>query len=377
MTLLVIILGAGICYWLQNIIYEKYWSKGLFVDLSFQKKQVVKGETVELKEVITNNKVLPLLMLRLKFMMHSSMQFPDSEENVAVSDLCYKNDVFSLLFFQKITRTIPFVCTQRGFFTIDHIDLISSNLFLNISYIKSEPIYREIIVFPSMVDASKLEIPFQRIMGELLSRKYLYADPFEFRGIREYMPTDTMSSINWKSSAKSGELLVNVHEYTASQEICLLLNLEKETQWEADTVLEECISMAAGLCEKLLSVNVGIRILCNGCDLHTKQPVCLTTGASLEHMETILTSFARIDLKLPMQSFLDILEEQKQSSDTDTLYVMISEATGTRLQTAYEELAMKNSGAMWILPYDNHPEFDVKMCPSVQVLSWEVAGNAK
>lgn len=377
MALLVIILGAMLAYLIQNRLYEKYWSEGLEVDVSFSKKQAVKGETVNLVEVITNNKLLPLLMLRLKFIMNRNLKFSDTEENVAVSDQCYKNDVFSVLFFQKITRTIPFECSQRGFYTLENLDLVSSNLFLNISYVKTMPIYREITVFPAMVDGSMIEIPFNKIMGELLSRKYLYEDPFEFRGIREYMPTDTMSSINWKSTAKTGDLRVNVHEYTASQEICVLLNVEKETQWESDYLMEECISLAASLCEKMLGANVGIRLISNGCDLYTKQPVVMETGASMEHMESILTALARIDLKLPTPSFLDVLEEQKLQSDKDTLYVMISVASGMKLQTAYEELAIKNPGAMWILPYRYQPEFEIKMCPSVQVMPWEVIANEK
>lgn len=377
MILFLVLAGAVIVYLLQNKIYEKNWSKGLTVSVDFEKKQAVKGETVNLIEVITNQKVLPLLMVHLKFIVSRNLRFKDVEDSVSVSDQCYKNDVFSLLFYQKITRTLPCVCEGRGFYTITEADLVSSNLFLNIQYVKHIPLYTELTVFPKMADGDKLEIPFKKVMGELLTRRYLYEDPFEFRGIREYSSTDTMSSINWKATARTGEFKVNVHDYTASQEVCILLNLESETNWEADHLMEECISIAAGLCNKLMEHNVGVRLICNGRDLYSKEEIILDGGASLMHMDTILTSLARIDLNLPRESFVRRLNDMVEDESDKTLYVMVSVAYGTALQKEYENLAVKSSGAMWILPYSYKPEFEMKCCPSVEIYPWEVTANEK
>lgn len=375
MTLFIVLLGVVAVYLLQNKLYEKNWNKGLIVSVDFEKKQAVKGETVNLIEVITNNKILPLLMLQLKFIVDRNLHFLDMEDNFSVSDQCYKNDVFSLLFYQKITRTIPFVCAKRGFYTINEASLVSSNLFLDIQYIKHIPVYTELTVYPQLADGNKLEIPFRKIMGELLSRRYLYEDPFEFRGIREYTTTDTMSSINWKASARTGDFKVNVHDYTSSQEICILLDLETETNWESDFLMEECISIAAGLCSKLTEANVAVKMLSNGCDLYSKKAVRIESGMSLGHMDSVLTSLARIDLKLPMENFVDIINECLQKENDNTLYVLVSVASRAKLQESYQQLAQKGTGAMWILPYKYTKEFDIKLCPSVEVLPWEVTVN--
>ncbi len=377
MTLFLILIGALAVYWLQNALYEKYWSKNLLVSVDFDRKQAVKGDTVNLIEVITNNKILPLLMVRLKFVVDRSLRFLDVEDSVAVSDQCYKNDIFSLLFYQKITRTLPFVCKRRGFYTINDVDLVSSNLFLNIQFVENRTMYTELTVFPEMADGNKLEIPFKKIMGELLSRRYLYEDPFEFRGIREYSTSDTMSSINWKATAKTGDFKVNVHDYTSSQEVCILLNLETETQWEDDYLMEECISVAAGLSDKLVGADVSMKLISNGCDLYSKEGVKLSGGSSAEHIDSILTSLARIDLNLPKISFSEMLTELAGRESDNTLYVMVSLACGNILQKAYEELAVKSSGAMWIIPYSHKPEFDIKLCPSVEVFPWEVTANER
>ncbi len=377
MTLILVVIGAALVYFLQNKLYQKYWDKSLEVSVAFEKKQAVKGETVHLVEVITNNKVLPLLMLHLKFAIDRKLKFTDMEDSVSVSDKCYKNDIFSLLFYQKITRTLTFVCSGRGFYTITEADLVSSNLFLNVQFIKHIPLYTEITVFPALADGKRLEIPFRKMMGTLLTRQYLYEDPFEFRGIREYSTSDTMSSINWKATAKTGEFKVNVHDYTASQEVCILLNLESETNWEADALMEECISIAAGLCDKFAAADIGVKICSNGCDLYSGEPVCFDTGSSSVHMDAILSGFARIDLKLPMRKFTEVVEELVTKETGNTIYVMVSVACGMKLQEAFEVLAQKSSGAMWILPYIHRPEFDMKVCPSVDIMPWEVTANEK
>lgn len=377
MTLILVVFGAAFVYFLQNKLYQKYWDKSLEVSVAFEKKQAVKGETVHLAEVITNNKVLPLLMLHLKFTIDRKLKFTDMEDNVSVSDKCYKNDIFSLLFYQKITRRLPFVCTGRGFYTITEADLVSSNLFLNVQFIEHIPLYTEITVFPALADGSRLEIPFRKMMGTLLTRTYLYEDPFEFRGIREYSTSDTMSSINWKATARTGDFKVNVHDYTASQEVCILLNLESETNWESDVLMEECISIAAGLCDKFAAADVAVRILSNGCDLYSKEPVCFEAGSSSIHMDTILSGLARIDLKLPMRKFTEVLEELAAEETGNTVYVMVSVACGMKLQEAYEVLAQKTPGAIWILPYSHKPEFEMKICPSVEIMPWEVTANEK
>ena len=53
-------------------------------------------------------------MVMVKFEVDRSFLFGNEVVNTNVSDHCYKSDVFSLLFYQKIVRKIPLVCTRRG-----------------------------------------------------------------------------------------------------------------------------------------------------------------------------------------------------------------------------------------------------------------------
>ncbi len=361
-------------YFVQNKLYEKYWDHGLKVSVEFSKNQVVQGDQVDLIEVISNEKILPLLMVRLKFKTDRSLRFTDIEENVAVSDKTYKNDIFSLLFYQKITRRIPCKCTGRGVFNIEEVELVSANLFLSVDYIDTVPVFSQITVYPKVADAKQLAIPFRTMMGELLSRKRLYEDPFEFRSIREYTGMETMGAINWKATARTGDLKVNVHGNTSSQKTCILLNLDTETNWSSDRLVEECISIAAGLSDMLMKANVAVSLVTNAVDVFTKEEIVLDDGNSSLHMDRLLTALAHIDAKAEHRSFVEVLSQMQSqhSQSSDTLYVMISIASGVTLQNALEDFSKNLGDSMWILPYEHQPEFSISDLAHVSVYPWEV-----
>ena len=67
MEIILIIIGAALLYWLQNRIYKKNWDRGLRVDLRFGEAACVEGGKNQLIEVITNQKWLPLPVVRVRF----------------------------------------------------------------------------------------------------------------------------------------------------------------------------------------------------------------------------------------------------------------------------------------------------------------------
>ena len=114
MLIIVMLLGAGAVYMVLRKIYAALWYKNLTVRIDFSKKNAVCGETIELVETVTNKKRLPLPYINLKFQVNRAFRFEDGEENSVVSDNTYRNDIFSLMMYQKVTRKIPIKCTKRG-----------------------------------------------------------------------------------------------------------------------------------------------------------------------------------------------------------------------------------------------------------------------
>lgn len=372
MEILLLFAGAALVYWIQNVLYRKFWDKDLSVSIRFQDKPVLEGETAQLTEVIENRKLLPLSYLNVKFKISRYLHFQNME-NTSTSDWNYKNDIFSVLFHQRITRILPFECQKRGYYTIDQAELISANLLLTSSLVQAVPQQTHIYVYPRAIDISSLDVPFKKMMGSRNSKRFLYEDPFEFRGLRDYARTDPMSSINWKAWAKTGEPMVNVHDSTTSQEAVVFLNLEDETIWKYDQLHEVAIRIASALCYRFLSQSVPTRIICNGQDMMTKKPAVLPVGTGLRQVNAINEILARIDLSAPTESCLNQVQRiRTEQGNSLPLYVMISHCMRQDLLEAFLSLAEKSAGALWIAPLYEEMELRITPASCMDVIRWEV-----
>ncbi|MBO5487163.1 MAG: DUF58 domain-containing protein [Eubacterium sp.] len=372
MSLIFIGIGIYLIVIAVKRIYAKNWSKGISVDLDFSASEVYPGDKVIIMETVANANWLPLPMINVKFGIDKRLVFEAGTENTAVSDKSYKSDVFSLLFFQKVTRKLPFTCTQRGYYYIDDLDIVSTDLFMKNVVSLTSPVKQSITVYPKPLSSELIDIPYNRIMGTLLTKRYTYEDPFEFRSIREYQTYDTMRSINWNASARTGDLKVNVYENTSCQEVCILLNLENEGIWEYEDLKEASISLACSLAYRLTEQGIGVSILSNGVDAVTTQEIHIACGCDEGHRKTIATQLSRIDLKKNMQEFSMLLDKERRQISAGAMLVMVSMCKKNSLQEAYTKLAAECSDSLWILPLLSGMNGDMELYDKNKVIRWEV-----
>ncbi len=368
MIVLMMLFGAGIVYLFLQYLYRKRWNSKLDVDVKFAANYTMAGESAEIVEKITNAKRLPLPYINMKFTLDHSMRFAEDDSNSTVSDYTYRNDVFSLWGNQRITRKVPVICTKRGVYKIDSAEVVSTGIFMNDICVAKFPIYTEITVYPKQADASRIEIPYSKILGTLERNSYRNEDRFLFRGIREYQTFDTMNMINWNATARAGELMVNQFNESISQEVCILLNLEPAGATRIDAVAEESISVAAGLASMLLQQGISVSVFSNGRDYVTGEAVQLTAQSGAWQFNEIHTALARVDLNQEMESFAKMLEKHIPDSH---LYVMISANTRSDLQEILQE-HRKDAATLWIAPYlagEERPQVQF----GIEMTDWEVA----
>ncbi len=268
--LIPILITAGVLLLLFTLLrwlYDRFWERGLSCRISFMGEYAVEDETSDLSEVIVNRKLLPLPVLEISFHMDRRLHF-SSEENSSLSDQTYRRDVFTAGPRQKITRTLPFKCAGRGYFRINEAGLTAQDLFLTRKYVSHMPQNTEFYVLPRTVPAHQIQIPYARIMGEVLSRRRVCDDPFEFGGLREYSRGDPMKYINWKATARAGRLLINIHESTLSQRVIIAVDMERGS----DFLNEYAVRICCTLSERLLSEGIELDLYSNGTDIQTGEP---------------------------------------------------------------------------------------------------------
>lgn len=372
MLIVIILIGAFFINYVLQKAYSHLWNRNLDVVAAFQKEPTIEGREAYLTETITNRKWLFLPVLQVGFHIHRNLWFADGE-NTSVSDQCYKRDIFSVGPYQKITRTIPFRCTKRGYYEIDKIELVThSPLMTKKSYMTlMRPDY--FYVYPRRVDERKLEVPFQKIMGEVLTQKNLYEDPFEFRGIREYQPTDSMHKINWKASARSDQWMVNLYSSTSAQEVVILLDVEDETIWKYDAIHEEGIRLAVSLAAHCMEKGIPVSLRTNARDLLTKEVFSLDAGVGKRQLDAINEGLARIDLAQKPDRMEFVLQREREAMQGNTAtYLMISKSQRESCLEAYEKLLQNGTSGIWIATLHQDMEWEPAHPVTFPVLRWEV-----
>jgi len=372
MEIAIALLGAVLIFLIQRGLYRYYWSRKLFINLKFSTSHCMEGEDAYLTQTITNQKLLPIPILRIKFQTSRHLVFYDNN-NSQLSDNNYRNDLVSLVMYQRLTRNLKFLCSRRGFYTINHCDIVCSDLFITESMVSNLALDLSLYVYPRYIDQVRINPIFHKILGNVLTKRFINEDPFEFAGIRQYQIYDTLKSINWNASAKTGELKVNVHDTTSSQQVKILLNLESHTIWIYDDILEESIRLAASLANLLIRQGIPTGIYSNGRDLITKETLAIPPGSGNNHITSICEGLARLDTSLPVQPFVSFSDQLIRVTNENDYFIIISFYHKEDLQKLFKTAFYKKQDYYhWILPINKEITVAVDSCFNPNITLWNI-----
>lgn len=366
MRIVVALFIAIIIYSIQNRLYRRSWDKNLEVDVNIADEYIETGESSALMLTITNAKRLPLPVLNIKFSAPREFEF-SNETNASVTDLYYRNDAFSVLGGQRIKRQLDFVAKKRGYFEINGINVIAKNFFMTGTFAKTVYSKTSIYVLPSKLEFEDVNLAFNDIIGDIELQKRFNEDPYTFRGIREYSFGDTMSKINWKASAKMGNLMVNQYNQTALLKVKLLLNLDTNVMIRAAYIRELSISLCSTLADKFISNKTAVALTSNGY-YKDKNMAEIGFGASKNHGVAIDKCLAKINSSGEAEEFIAIIDSLKHIEDNVT-YVVVSSYCKEDLLERLDEMWKNNIPVYMIVPYYDQYSINVTR-PYIR--GWEV-----
>ncbi len=350
MLILWIPLGIFLLYWLWQRIFLEIWDKGLSAVLTFKERAVTEGETATLIYEVTNRKRLPLPVVRLQFAMSSGLVAEDNP-NASVSDRTNVVEYFTMGGYEAVTREQNLTAKKRGYYQILGTSFVVPGLFDRRAGYKDITQFTDLYVQPKMLPADAMDDAWEQILGEVIARKRLYEDVFTFRGIREYAPSDPMRSVNWKASARAGQLMVNLREHTSGQEIRILLNLEEPAVYYDPEILEYSIRLAFTLAGRCIDGRIPVGLISNGRDCMTDQEIRIAGGGSPEHLGTIAEALTRVALEKGAGPFFELVENEALTERAENVtYCLISSSRDGRLMKAAGRLASVQGGLLWLCP---------------------------
>jgi len=352
------LLALGI-YSLQLHVYKDKWNKNLKVDAFFKVDEAFAGDEAELTETIENTKSLPLPMVKMKLQLSRKLLFRDTD-NSKVSDYFYRTDIYNIGPNQRVKRTIKFVCKERGYYDFHGVDLLASDLFFTSEFLKSYETSSHLYVYPKPYDPKLIEPVLNRVNGEVLTKNNLIEDPFELKGIREYQTFDSLKNVNWKASAKTEDLMVNMHDYTAKRTIRIFLNLEDATIFDEAELKELSISMAISCVIHFCNQGIPVSVYSNTKDVLTDKPVRIEEGSGDTHIRAVNRAFARIELSKGSLPFKDYFEAALFDDAKDTFTIVISPYMQPDFQEALLKLKSEGKDFVWLCPSYKRSPFEVE-----------------
>lgn len=373
MTVIFLIAGAFFAVWLLEKIYQKNWSNGLTVSIKFQSEPVFEGKKASLTETIENRSWMFMPVLQVGFRVDRNLKFPE-EENAAVSDKLYERDIFSVMFYQKITREIRFETAKRGYYVIDRADLMTKTLLATEELHENAELFTYLYVYPRLISVDSLEVIFRRMMGEITAQRRIYEDPFAFRGLREYMPGDPLNKINWKASARAMDTLVNVHDSTESARCCFLLDVEDEGILRFEQVHEEGIRLAASLGAQMIERQIPVSLLANGVDQVTGETIYLEPGSGMRQKNRLFESLARLKTEEEPEPFPELLKRYlPEITREHPLCVLITRNQRPRLVEAVQEITRTGASLLWIATVTRDIPWKLEQVQGAEIIRWEVS----
>lgn len=389
---LMLFAGVGLLWLLQTVWIREFWDRKLSVSLHFRDAYIYEGEESALEEVVVNDKWLPISALGVHFAMSRNLKFQkESSANSNVTDQTYRRDVFSFLFHQQVRRTLVFCGKRRGCYQISGVEVTGCDFFFNEIGSRTYAQHTQMFVFPAQVDTRRISFLCNVISGMVLSQNRLFPDPFEFSGIRGYVPSDPRNHINWKATSRTGELMVNQFDSTTSVDVTILFDVADPYILKNENLVEESVRIVSSLAARLIRQKMPVRVVGNatvadGVSRNVTVPdgmaggtsaldesgaFCAYYPAGAGDADDLNRKLACMEVGTVRFSAAELLKEELGSGTDGRTYIFVSKNQEEETMEMVSRFVSANRQVLWVLPILKGQEVSELNVPNVKIVPWE------
>ena len=226
--------------------------------------------------------------------------------------------------------------------------MVAYPLMLNQFYRKGLSTEAQIYVYAKRTNVTDILRASENLLGEQESNRKYLEDPFAFASIREYTMQDPMKNINWKASAKTGDLMVNTYTSVKNEKMMIYLDIEDSGILKQESLREESVSVAATLYQKLLSKGTEVGICINLYDENREKIFCLPPSRSKSH-RTELEQTLAVEWK---EEVVADFEKMLEIPTRDAIPVIISKNISEQRVREAEALCGKKAKGIWVVVHE-------------------------
>ncbi|WP_010245007.1 DUF58 domain-containing protein [Acetivibrio cellulolyticus] len=306
------IIATVIVLYIQRLVYTRLGLRDIEYERYFSTNTAFVGEEIHMVECISNKKLLPLPWLRLESRIDPSLKF-QSQGDLDIKYGAYHKSFFSLSPYKKITRRHKVKCLKRGFYSLNSAVITCGDALGLNETCKNIDLSSNLLVYPDAINVDEIPFPVRSWIGEIIVRRWILEDPFMILGIREYNYGDPLNHINWKATARSGDIKVHNLDHTSSPSLMIYLNVEDSYNTNGyvakPDIIEKGIIYAASIVNYALSNGVETGFASNGSTIdQPKQIIRILPGAGAAQLAILLEAMAKIVIA-QTTAFSTLIEE--------------------------------------------------------------------
>ena len=228
----------------------------------------------------------------------------------------------------------PLKGNKRGQFMLRDWRVSSTDLFGLSAWEMGFSDSKVITVFPRIFKLEKFFTTYRQPFGEIKNKYPIFEEISKPAGVRPYQSGDEQRRINWKLSARTGELLVNQYTPSISQKTMVLLNFYRNDydfkfkEFYCELALEVAASVFNQLQEKKQDIGFATHALHKILRVHdnnvhetqSHKTLSITAAGGKKHFITLLEVLSQIHPQdqLPFSNLFEKLDNLSISSNKST-----------------------------------------------------------
>ena len=284
-------------------IVSRVWAalslEEITIDRSISVDHAFQDDEIEVTFTIENRKPLPVAWLEINEYVPRGLLIDGQKavEQAYLGGAEIKVST-SLGGYERVKIKKKLTALSRGSYRLGKTRLRSGDLF---GLYPSEATLNHtpwtLYVYPTIKAIPGFSLPARRPIGDSKSRDRLWDDPSRPAGVREYRPGDPIKSIDWKTTARRGDMFVRQFDTSVSEHTVIFAeSVTTDVPWEGyrSDVLEATMTAAASIANHALDLGYNVGLVVNGVSSMSASHAVVPPGTGASHLTALLESLAMV-----------------------------------------------------------------------------------
>lgn len=352
-------------------LVARFWDRFAFNRVThtrlISRQRAFIGDSIEYSVTLYNDKILPLIWVDIRDEFPEGLELAGGHLRAAGMEMAQQHRITtSLLPYQRVTWKYALKCTGRGNHRIGPVSLRSGDIFGFSSTETQLSKTDQLLVYPRVVDLEQLIFPAEHPSGEARGRRPLFQDITRFIGHREYRPSDPMKHIDWKATARLGEMQTKVFEPVVSLNVLIVLNgSTSEFAWQGahHRLFEKAVTAAASAASFCAVRGYTFGLISNAVAGYSGKWLSVPLGSATPQLTMALETLAMAG-PFVVTSLVDMLRGERDSLPPGATVVLVTAVVTNALAEEVAEIKHRGYEVLVLYAGDGVPQTEM---PGVSV----------